>query len=227
MIELGIYLYCAIPAGSVPHQGLAGLDGMQVRSLTNASIEYWYSRLARRPEPSIEGIREHNAVVEAAVTEQVTPLPLRFGQWFENEVQLRERIAPLHTLHTEKLNDFQGALEFGLRIVDPREQPPVHEQPTAVTSGRDYLLALRERQTLQLSTVAEAVAADVTAICGSFVRAEKVEQLKTAHGVISTAHLVPRPHFAAWRKAVDTLRQQYPELRFLASGPWPPYSFAV
>lgn len=224
---IGVYLYCAIPTGAVSCEGVAGIGDCSVLSLAEDTLEYWYSRIAGRPEPSIEGIRQHNAVVEAAVTEQITPLPIRFGQWFENEQHLREQVAGLKTLHAQQLHTFRGALEFGLRIIDPREPAEPLSQPTTAAGGREYLLALRDRQNPRLGPLAEDVSAQVEARFGGIVRDGKIEPLRTRHGVISAAHLVPREQFAAWHHAVDALRQRFPELRFLASGPWPPYSFAA
>lgn len=223
----GVYLYCAIPAGAASCDGIAGIGDGPVLRYAEDALEYWYSRLPGRPEPSIEGIRQHNAVVEAAITEQITPLPIRFGQWFESEQRLREQLADLKTLHQQKLQTFRGALEFGLRIVDPRVPAQPLTEPAVHAGGREYLLALRERQNPRLGPLAEDVAAEIAKQFGGIVRDGKVEPLRTQHGVISAAHLVPREQFAAWHRAVDALRQQFPELRFLASGPWPPYSFAA
>jgi len=224
---MGVYLYCAVPAGELRCDGVTGIDGSSVTALIEARVEYWYSPLAARPDPSIEGIRQHNAVVEAAVSTHTTPLPIRFGQWFEHEDQLREQVRRHCTTHIERLENFRGALEFGLRVVDPRL--PTEPSPDAIAtgSGRDYLVAVRNRLSPQPGPMADAVATQMREQFSGIVRAEMIEPLRTAHGVLSAAHMVAREQFTAWHQAVDILRQQFPELRFLASGPWPPYSFAA
>ena len=59
------------------------------------------------------------------------------------------------------------------------------------------------------------------------VKAEQFEPLRTSHGLLSVTHLVDRSRFDAYRARVAQVRDQQPQLRFLATGPWPPYSFAA
>jgi hypothetical protein len=59
------------------------------------------------------------------------------------------------------------------------------------------------------------------------VRAERVEESRTAHAVLTLSHLVARSDFALYRERARQIREVFPELRMLLSGPWPPYSFAV
>ena len=44
--------------------------------------------------------------------------------------------------------------------------------------------------------------------------------------VLSAAHLVERSKIGLYREKVAKLREERPELHFLMSGPWPPYTFA-
>ena len=51
--------------------------------------------------------------------------------------------------------------------------------------------------------------------------------LITPRLLLTAAYLVARGRVAAFRRAVDTLDGAYPALRFLCTGPWPPYSFVT
>jgi len=44
--------------------------------------------------------------------------------------------------------------------------------------------------------------------------------------ILVAAHLVERAVVEQYRARVKTAREERPELHFLVSGPWPPYSFA-
>jgi hypothetical protein len=44
--------------------------------------------------------------------------------------------------------------------------------------------------------------------------------------VLAAAHLVERGRLPAYRKGLGAARTERPDLHFLISGPWPPYSFA-
>ena len=189
----------------------------------------WVSR-GPRPEPGVEAIRIHNAVVEAAVTQEVTPVPLRFGQWLDDESALHDAIAEKATSYRERLAQFAGCLEFGLRLIDPAEPDPIlaeHRPPP--TSGLEYMRALQEGSRLadKKRGEVEKVHARIRELLRDVVREEMVEEARTAHAVLTLSHLVARPKFDEYRALGRSIREMFPELRMLLSGPWPPYSFAV
>src|SRR5688572_24490278 len=76
---MGVYGYCVVPGDHGP-VSLAGIDGAPVRAHRIGELAVLVSDMAR-PEPNAERIQQHNAVIEAVVTEALTPVPLRFGQW--------------------------------------------------------------------------------------------------------------------------------------------------
>jgi len=57
---------------------------------------------------------------------------------------------------------------------------------------------------------------------------ESIQQMLITPGLLLTAaYLVERNQVAAFRQAVEALSAAYPALRFLCTGPWPPYSFVT
>jgi hypothetical protein len=226
---MGVYAYCVVPTGFAVPQGLTGLDGAGVELFDAGDVALWVTR-GDRPDPGIAAIRVHNAVVEAAVTEEVTPLPLRFGQWLADDAALRAAVAEKTTSYRQRLADFAGCLEFGIRLVDPAEPAATpNPQPGKAATGAAYMRALQESSRLaeQKRTAAESVHAAVRSFLQPVVREEKVEETRTAHAVLTLSHLVARSDFDAYRERARDIREQFPDLRMLLSGPWPPYSFAV
>lgn len=226
----GAYLYCIAPAGVVPPSGLAGLEDAPVRVASFGTFTAWYSELDARPEPSIERIRRHNQVVEAALTEEATPVPARFGQWFTAPAALEEKLREGAAVHEESLRRVAGAVEFGLRVAEV-EAPPA-SAPAAVpeaTTGRAYLEALAVRAAAGRSRDARGreIAARIASVLGPVVRQERIESAQSRHEVVRLAHLVARRDVESYRAGVAAARRRHPELRFLLSGPWPPYSFAA
>jgi hypothetical protein len=164
-------------------------------------------------------------VIEAALTEEVTPVPLRFGQSARNEDALFLSIAERAEAWHSKLAAFAGAVEFGLQIIDPNRAGvarEVHGQDRS--SGRDYLAALLQRQ--RIPEEADAVLQVVRDEAASLVRSERLDPLKTRHGVATIAHLVPRERANDYQARMRGVAERMSEYRFLHSGPWPPYSFA-
>lgn len=183
-----------------------------------------------RPLPSAEHVQQHNAVIEAAVNAEITPVPLRFGQWAHDASVFEQVVEENADWYAERLKTFAGALEFGVRVVRPDKASPARDvRVEQAASGVEYMNALRERVAAGRaeSGEVEAVRTGITEILGALVREERVEEARTPHGIITVSHLVSRPQFDEYREQAQALRIRFPEMRFLVSGPWMPYSFAV
>jgi hypothetical protein len=59
-----------------------------------------------------------------------------------------------------------------------------------------------------------------------FVKAEEIRLCPTEKLIVAAAHLVTRGEVAKYRGRLSEARKSRPELHFLSSGPWPPYTFA-
>jgi hypothetical protein len=226
---VGLYAYCVSPATNLPDPSLTGLDDRPVEAVLIEDLAVWVSRLDR-PQPSVEAVQAHNRVAEAAITEEVTPVPLRFGQWLEDEAALRHALGERLAGYRDQLRQFAGCLEFGLRLIDPAGAEKARDvHASAATSGLEYMQALRESSRLaeQQRQRAEQVRAGVQETLQPLVRAERVQDERTAHAVVTLAHLVARSDFDEYRARARRLRTMFPALRLLVSGPWPPYSFAA
>lgn len=226
---MGVYAYCVVPAAHRPPAALTGIGGEAVGSSVLENLGIWLSAI-ERPHPTVEAVRAHNRVVEAAVTEAITPVPLRFGQWLPDEAALRESMTGKAAVYRELLRQFAGCQEFGLRLIEPDvEQKARDVHPPPATSGLAYMQALRESSRLaeQQRQRGEAVRSRISAQLRGLVRAERVEEEQTPHAVVTLSHLVAREDFDEYRERARDLRRLFPEMRLLVSGPWPPYSFAA
>jgi hypothetical protein len=222
---MGLYLYCVVPAEHEPGDALLGVDAEPVRSAAVGDLACWVSEHQAKPEVSVARIQQHNAVVEAAITDLVTPVPVRFGQWVESEPRLRAVMGERMDHFRDWLPLFAGALEFGLRALNPEQPPAQVVRPEPYTTGRAYLTALREQMRSREGNLE--IRDLIHDEFASLVRAERFEEAQGTHGLLSVAHLVARTDFDAYRHRVRELRERSPHLRFLTSGPWPPYSFAA
>jgi hypothetical protein len=225
---VGVYGYCVLPAGR-PVPGLRGIDGAPIRAHRVGELAVLVSDITR-PEPNAERIQQHNAVIEGVVTEELTPVPLRFGQWADRAEVFDAVVLEKAEWYLERLAVFAGAMEFGLRVLQP-DQPAsaqVVRLPEAA-SGLEYMNALRAKVAGARAgrDAVERVSAGISEVMSGLVREERVEEARTAHGVVTVLHLVPRNCFERYRERAQSLKSRFPELRFLVSGPWVPYSFAA
>lgn len=221
---MGAYLYCVLPAGvgSVP-AALRGIDDATVEAVPLGDLSVWLSRLEQRPDATLDRVRAHNGVIEAAASGEATPVPLRFGQWVADEQQLAGAIGARAEPLARTLERIAGAVEFGVRIADPAKVAAGAVPTPAESTGREYLERLAERD--RLDPRGEDLARQLRGATAGLVREERVEPLPSAHGLVTVAHLVDRKDIAAYRAAVTGFRDRFGDLRFLISGPWPPYSF--
>jgi hypothetical protein len=225
---VGVYAYCVVPAGQVAPAGVTGFNGaaLSLRPVDRLAIVI---SEGGRPEPGAEAIRQHNAVVEAFITEEVTPVPLRFGQWADEAEPLVSAVREKAAWYGERLAAFAGALEFGIRVIQPDRPGPARDvRVSPAATGREYMHALRERVAAERASreEIERVRAGIADALAGLVLQEHVEEARTPHGIVTVSHLVARDNFDEYREKTQGLRVRFAEMRFLVSGPWAPYSFA-
>lgn len=222
---MGLYLYCLVPPDAGPPAGL-GLADAPVSARPVGPLVCWISVLDAPLEPSVERIRRHNEVVQAALELGSTPLPVRYGQWLADEAALEAVVREHESAWVGALASLRHTVEYGLRVLDPA--PPAPAPAPAARSGTAYLLELAAQDAAKrgVESRGREIAMRMHAVLGSIVRQERIEALPSRHGLVSIAHLIERDCDAEYHTAVEDVRRQFPELRFLVTGPWPPYSFA-
>lgn len=223
---MGLYLYCIAPSGSEPPAGLAGVDGTEILTVAAGPFAVWASVAGGPPEPNLERIREHHRVVACAVRARPA-LPLRFGQWSETAAGVSEAVVARREQHERALDLVADAVELGLRVFDSDATPA--PEPPAGGSGRDYLEALRRRHAAERARREHAgvLTVEIRVALADLVRAERLESPPARRALLGVAHLVGSDRVVEYRRRVDALRQRFPALRWLVTGPWPPYSFVA
>jgi hypothetical protein len=220
---VGLYLYCVTAPDHPPPDSVRGLDGAPVRRVAGEPFGAWVSDLDEPRPASLEAARIHNAVIEEA-NRSITPLPLRFGQWFESEEALLTGLEAQRDRLLAHLRKVGGRVEFGVRVIDPAAAPAV--PPPDRSSGRAYLedLARRSRETDRGRRRGEAIAAELADWVGDLVRDQRVRP-GGADALVAIAHLVARHDTGTYLRRIHEFPATYPTLRFSVTGPWPPYGF--
>lgn len=219
---MGLYLYCVGPPSHPEPESVEGVEGGAVRSLDTAGMRAWVSHLDAAPAASLERVRAHNAVVEAAGSVS-TPLPMRFGQWFPSEEALVDTLNDRRLELERSLERVRGAVEFGVRVLAPAEGDV---GPPERSSGRSYLESLARREEVAESSrrLGAEVAVELRRFLGPLVRDQQVRPGGSS-GLVAIAHLVARHDTGAYDRRVHTFTEHRTDLRFVISGPWPPYGF--
>jgi hypothetical protein len=229
------YLYCLVPAADATApapETPPGIGGASVRVLSAGALESWVSTVAdRSPRATVEAVREHDAVVSAALATGRTPLPARFGQTWPSDAaclaSVTERAAELESL----LHRVAGLVEMTVCTLLPAMPPATRLQAVArdeIAPGRAYLGHLRARadRARHLRTALEALRARVSGALGSLSRGEVAEIRGSDDALaLSVSYLIERADEAHFRRAVNEVAREA-AAHLVVAGPRAPYSFA-
>lgn len=174
-----------------------------------------------------ENALTHDGVIRS-VLDKTTPLPFRFGTLVSRQ-QLGSYISTHRASLETKLGQVRGCVEMSVKIIwNTAEQQLNVSSETAEGPGARFL---KEKQRELVGSEhrgeqAKQVASWLNDQVGMVVRAAEVSVHPTEKLIVAAAHLVTREQAAAYRQRLAEARKMRPELHFLVSGPWPPYSFS-
>ena len=153
------HLYCVLPhqlRGAIP-AGLTAWPAARVRALAVDGLVAWVSDIERGAPVSIEGIRAHNDVVEAAMETGSTPVPARYGQRFDDDRRAAIALGSRADVGRTRCSaTMQGFVEM---TVSSRRRPPDDRRPRA-GAPRDVRQRRSRRRTPISRHTAKARSAD-------------------------------------------------------------------
>ena len=222
-----LYAYCLTEGIDSLPESLNGINGAAVRLLNLNDFSLLVSDFAGDTVP----VNRDNALAHAAVVrsvlDQTTPLPFRFGTLVTQQ-QLENYVTTGRDALRAKLELVRGCVEMSVKIIWDR--PWTEEPPVTVPDKPGTAFLVEKRRELLGSetraTEAKRIADWLTERLGEAVREKEFRTNSTDKLLLTAAHLVERSRVDEYRSRLKNARLERPELHFLASGPWPPYSFA-
>ncbi|HWF89453.1 MAG TPA: GvpL/GvpF family gas vesicle protein [Pyrinomonadaceae bacterium] len=222
-----LYAYCLAEDLNSLNDATSGISGAPVRLLKIDNLAVLISDVDVVPVT-----REHaltHAAVVRSILDQTTPLPFRFGT-LVTEQQLRNYISTHKPALENKLAHVRGCVEMSVKII---WELPNGKQTDAVNgerqgAGTTFLVEKRreilgdEQRSKQAAEISDWLRAEVTGL----TRDEQITLRPSERLLLSAAHLIERVSIGQYRVQLAKARKNRPDLHFLVSGPWPPYSFA-
>jgi hypothetical protein len=221
-------------------ESLVGISGCKVGLVNADSLWVLFSEFEGASVPvTRENILSHEAVVRS-VLDNTTPLPFRFGTLVTEE-QLRSYLSARADALADKFRSVHGCVEMSVKAIWPKSavlghQPDSETEETEkhrVTAGLKgpgaAFLVAKGREILgekALSESAKEVASWLSHLVVGLTRAEHTTLRPNERLVLAAAHLVERGCLGRYKEQLKRGREARPELHFLISGPWPPYTFA-
>jgi hypothetical protein len=228
-----IYPYCLVSSRVLLPASIPGLDGRPILQQDIGGLTVILSESdAEKVALTRENVLRHDAVVRS-VLEHETPLPFRFGHLVTLE-QLTSYIESKSESLQARLQQLRGRVEMSVKIIWNRESKLTNSNPESETvpgnTGKGVAFLMSKRAEMQeeeaLSLGAEAVAAWLKSEISGFVCEERVVLRPTEKLVLSASFLVDASKLEVYKKRTALIKSGRPELHFLTSGPWPPYSFS-
>jgi hypothetical protein len=227
-----LYVYCLAEQIDTLAPPVSGISNAKVEVLNIEGFALLVSKLDNETVPvSRENALTHAAVVRS-VLDRATPLPVRFGT-LVTEQQLRSYVTTHREALEANLAKVRGCVEMSVKIIwdsgdNSGDETDPEPESSKIGTGAAFLKQ-KHREILGgelRATRAREVAEWLRAEVGAHVREEQITLCPTEKLVLAAAHLVERGAVQHYRDRLAEARKQRPELHFLASGPWPPYSFS-
>lgn len=170
-------------------QRMNGIGGAAVRPIVADELTALVGEV-EDATASLETVRAHDRVMREIVRGGATAMPVRFGQAFADEAELRRHLDGRARELADTLESMEGHVEMRLLMTLAAESPPV---PEAKSPGTAYLESLRSANRV--------AGLGLRAALGPVVRAERVEELPAGSGV-AFAHLIRREEETSYRESV-------------------------
>jgi hypothetical protein len=225
-----LYVYCLAEKIDTLAAPVTGISGARVDLIKVDDFSLLVSEFeGESPPPATrENALAHDAVVRSVLNE-TTPLPFRYG-CVPTEPQLRSYIKSRREALQAKLAQVRDCIEMSVKIIWHMEQSDeeTDSERGKQGPGASFLNEKRreilggERRTHQAKEVGAWLHEQVQGL----VREEDVSLCPTEKLIVAAAHLVSREAVREYRDRLAVARKTRPELHFLVSGPWPPYTFS-
>lgn len=222
-----LYVYCVTEGiDSVP-ENLQGIGGAEVRLFQTENLSLLVSDFSGDLVPVYRENALVHATVVRSVLDQTTPLPFRFGALVSEE-QLRKYVTSQRETLAANLALVRGCVEMNVKIISNLEKQQPDNQDLQDKPGTAFLEEKRRELIGNRARAEEAksMAGWLERQLGDAVRQTRIKTNVTDQLIVAAAHLVERPAVQQYRNKVQALFAERSELKFLMSGPWPPYSFA-
>ena len=223
------YVYCVASTAVELDTSLIGVGGGAVEQLIVDGLSVVGSKFDTDLVSVSRGnILRHEAVVRKVLA-IATPLPFRFGT-LVTEPSLRSYVTSRKAALEHRLETVKDCVEMSIKVIwqkafDNDESPATKDD---LGVGTAFLLA--KRQELfgdeRLVRKSQEIADWLSGRIKNLVKQENVSVHPKQKLVLSGAYLVERALQAQFRARVEELVVERPDLHFLTSGPWPPYTFA-
>lgn len=177
----------------------AGVGGAtEIRTIDYRSLSAVVSDIdTTEPDRTDAAVERHNEILQTVLEEGYTVVPMSFGMAFKNARTLKGVLRGANRVLRKTLNDIDGTVELGVKLVDTGLET---DPETVQTAVGDQLAAVSINDT--------------------------DDDLFSDRLVLNRSYLVDRNERELFDDAIDDIQDEYgDELTVQYTGPWAPYNF--
>ena len=231
-----LYLYCLSDEVTTRMlEGAAGIGESPLRLIDFGGVAAVVSEYAETTiAVTRENVLAHERVV-SGVLAHTTPLPFRFGT-IAGAKRLESYVASQKSSLKAALGRVRGAVEMSVKIIwkieevgrVPQASEAADGEAKPEGAGTKFLLAKQREITVdeRLKARAGEFQSWLVEVTRDVVTESSVEVNPADKLFLKASHLVERARLEDYRARLEAARGAQPELHFLMSGPWAPYSFS-
>ena len=236
---LGVTGHVLFPDAANPAH-TTGIDDAPLAALNYGDVSAIISPTQSQRIATVDkNLWRHEEVLERLCSDRAV-LPARFGTVLRDEQELRDVIAANERSFVANLARVRGKVELSARVLWDEERPAVVEQASSSgMSGQAYMLArLKEERELRAwrargQALVDWIDAELAPLCSEHTQ----KMLTSPRMLLTAAYLVERAQVQRFHDRLAVLATGNPVvsssapdatgagLRFMCTGPWPPYSF--
>ena len=236
----GKYVYCIIRSEEPLSFGPLGLgpESAEVHTVHHRDIA---AIVSNTPivvqDPTRENVLAHQRVNET-VMQKHTVIPMSFGTVFKTDDDIMELLRSAYDAFSDVLSKMRDKFEFGLKVLWDRDQiireieeedEDIRRLKSEISSqkGSTYFARMQYGRLIDaaLQSRSERYVAEIFDSLRSVSVASRSNKPIGDRMIMNAAFLVSRQMEHAFDSRVKEIGQQYEELTFKYTGPWPPYNF--
>lgn len=235
-----LYLYAIIDSNDQIKEPIYGLEGSNVYNIPFCDIGTVVSQISQPiQDVTKDTVLKHEAVVEKVMA-NFTILPVRFQTIIDGRESLLSMMQSYYKDFKDNLARLHNKLEFGIKVIWSADKVKANtlkvfkkdEQKTLKSDSSPNKRFIEEKfEEYKINKEFEAKAdkfIKVTDIFfGRLAAEKKLKKLKTQNLLLDAVYLVEKNREIDFRKAFEHIKNRYPDLKYLLSGPWPAYNFVV
>lgn len=142
----------------------------------------------------------HYAEILNKLAVKTTIIPMAFGTVFKNEKILKTVLAKSYQVNKKTLELIKDKIELGVKVVKNKSEQGIEEIPPEI--GQQILGELNKLSVKN-------------------VQGDKFSERL----LLNNSFLIERNKFDEFSSKIGDLEKKYSDLKFIYTGPWPPYSF--